>query len=256
VDGFAPAQREAAHARLGKGEVLVERLETLYGDRPIPVPDGLIHHWVGTVFIPHATLAQTLAFLQDYDNQYKYYSPNVQRSKLIRRSGNDFEISQRLRETKIITVTLDANYDVKYVLLNSHSAAAYSHSTRIAEVANAGKPDEFEKPPGNDSGFLWRLNSYWRFLQREGGVYIQLEAISLTRDIPPGLGWLIGPICYQHSARVAAIHSHAHARRARQNLHPLIRLRARLDSRSARCLARIDSLRARPYNQFRCAVPG
>jgi hypothetical protein len=193
IDGLPPAQRETARAGLGNGEVLVEHLETLDGGRPIPVPGGLIHHWAGTAFIPHATLAQTLAFLQDYNNQYKLYSPNVQRSKLIHRSGNEFEISQRLQGTKIITVTLDADYDVKYILLTPDSAAAYSRSTRIAEVANAGKPDELEKSPGNDSGFLWRLNSYWRFLQRDGGTYIQLEAISLTRDIPTGLGWLIGP---------------------------------------------------------------
>jgi hypothetical protein len=193
VDGLAPMQRDGALVRLEKGEMLVERLQTLNNGQSIPVPDGMIHHWVGTVFIPHATLAQTLAFLQDYDNQYKFYLPEVQRSKLIRRQGNDFEISQLLRETKIITVTLDANYNVKYVFLSPDSATAYSRSTRIAEIANAGKQDEFEKQPGDDGGYLWRLYSYWRFLQRDGDVYTQLEAISLTRDIPTGLGWLVGP---------------------------------------------------------------
>ncbi len=90
-------------------------------------------------------------------------------------------------------MTLDANYNVKYVFLSPDSATAYSRSTRIAEIANAGKPDEFEKQPGDDGGYLWRLYSYWRFLQRDGDVYTQLEAISLTRDIPTGLGWLVGP---------------------------------------------------------------
>jgi hypothetical protein len=193
IDGLPPAQRDAAVTRLKKGEVIVERLQTLDSGQPVPVPGGLIHHWAGTVFIPHATLAQTLAFLQDYNNQYKFYSPDVQRSKLIQHNGDEFQISQRLRETKIITITLDANYDVKYTLLGPDSASAVSRSTRIAEVANAGKPGEFEKTPGDDGGYLWRLYSYWRFLQRDGGTYIQLEAISLTRDIPTGLGWLVGP---------------------------------------------------------------
>jgi len=67
------------------------------------------------------------------------------------------------------------------------------NSTRVAEVESAGEPGEHEKPIGNDSGFLWRLNSYWRFWERDGGVYVQLEAVSLTRDIPEGLGWLIRP---------------------------------------------------------------
>jgi hypothetical protein len=51
-----------------------------------------------------------------------------------------------------------------------------------------------ELPPGQDHGFLWRLNSYWRFEERDGGVYVECEAISLTRNVPLGLGWLVNPI--------------------------------------------------------------
>lgn len=193
IDGLALQQRNADLARLKNGEVIVERLETLDQGRPIQVPDGLIHHWIGTVFIPGATLPQTLAFLQDYNKQYKFYAPDVQQSKLMQRNGDDFKVFLRLRKHKVITVILNTEYDVKYSSLGPDRATSYSRSTRIAEVENAGKPDESEKPVGNDSGFLWRLNSYWRFLQRDGGVYVQLEAISLTRDIPTGLNWLISP---------------------------------------------------------------
>lgn len=193
IDDLPPQQRNADLAQLKNGDVVVERLQTLDQGRPIPVPGGLIHHWIGTVFIPGATLTQTIAFLQDYDNQYKFYSPDVERSKLLQRNGDDFKVFFRLRKHKVITVVLDTEYDVKYPTLGQDRAASDSRSTRIAEVENAGKPDESEKPVGNDSGFLWRLNSYWRFLQRDGGVYVQLEAISLTRDIPTGLNWLIGP---------------------------------------------------------------
>src|SRR5205807_8610257 len=72
---------------------------------------------------------------------------------------------------------------------------AYSRSvsTRIAEVVDPGQPGEREKPVGHDGGFLWRLNSYWRFVERDGGVFVECESISLTRDIPTGLGWMIGP---------------------------------------------------------------
>ncbi len=82
---------------------------------------------------------------------------------------------------------------MKYVRISADREVSYSYSTKIAEVENAGKPEESEKPVGQDSGFMWRLNSYWRFLQGDGGVYIQLEAISLTRDIPAGIGWLVKP---------------------------------------------------------------
>lgn len=193
VDGLAPQDRAAALERLKKGELIVDKLETRDHGSPIPVPGGLIHHWVGTVFIPGATLAQTLAFLQDYDNQYKFYSPDVQQSRLLQYAGNDFKVFLRLRKRKVITVILNTEYDVKYSSFGADRASSDSRSTRIAEVVNAGKPNESEKPVGDDNGFLWRLNSYWRFLQRDGGVYMQLEAISLTRDIPAGLNWLIGP---------------------------------------------------------------
>jgi hypothetical protein len=193
IDGLRAADRDAEFTRLKAGEVITERLQTRDEGQPISVPGGLIHHWIGTVFIPGVTLAQTLAFLEDYDNQYKFYTPDVQRSKLIERDGDHFRIFLRLRKTKVVTVILNTEYDVKYTGLDSERATSDSHSTRIAEVENAGKPNESEKPVGNDSGFLWRLNSYWRFQQRDGGVYVQLEAISLTRDIPTGLGWLISP---------------------------------------------------------------
>jgi len=152
-----------------------------------------VHHWMGTVFIPGVTPKQTLAFLQDYDNQYKFYGPDVQNSRLIKRDGEDFKVFLRLRKTKVITVILNTEYDIKYSVLNASQATSVSRSTRIAEVENAGKASEKEKPVGDDGGFMWRLNSYWRFAERDGGVYIQLEAISLTRDIPTGLGWLVGP---------------------------------------------------------------
>lgn len=193
VDQLSQKEREESYARLKKGEVVTERLQTLEAGHQIPFPGGLVHHWLGTVFIPSATLAKTLAFLQDYNNQYKFYAPDVQQSKLIQRNGNNFKVFLRLRKTKVVTVILDTNYDVKYEVFAPDRAASYSYSTRIAEVDNAGKPSETEKPVGNDSGFLWRLNSYWRFSERDGGVYVQLEAISLTRDIPSGLGWFVGP---------------------------------------------------------------
>jgi hypothetical protein len=193
VDELPTQQREAVSARLKRGEVATQRLETLERGASIPVPSGLIHHWVGIVFIPGANLTQTLALLQGYDEHSRIYAPRVLRSKLIQHNGDDFKVFLRLRETKIVTVVLDTEYDVHYVRLDSTRAYSRSYSTRVAEVDGAGQLGELEKPIGDDSGFLWRLNSYWRFWERDGGVYVQLEAISLTRDIPDGLGWLIRP---------------------------------------------------------------
>lgn len=193
LEGLPAEERTAEYERLEKAEVLTQQLKTLDDGRPIPVPGGLIHHWLGTVFIPGATLGRTLAFLQDYDNQYKFYAPDVQQSRLMQRNGNEFKVFLRLRKTKVVTVILNTEYDVKYIPLDVDHAASNSYSTRIAEVEHAGQSDESQRPVGDDSGFLWRLNSYWRFSEHDGGTYVQLEAISLTRDIPAGLGWLISP---------------------------------------------------------------
>ncbi len=192
-DGLPQGQREPLLARLQRGEVVTERLETYDQGRPVSVPDGMIHHWRGIAFIPGATLARTLALLQDYDNHSKTFAPDVERSRLLSRSGDDFKVYLRLRRKKVVTVVLNTEYDVHYTMLAGGRAASRSYSTRIAEVRNAGQSDEAEKPVGDDSGYLWRLYSYWSFWQRDGGVYVQLEAISLTRDIPAGLGWLIRP---------------------------------------------------------------
>lgn len=194
IDTVPPLQRDDYDARLRKGEVVTKQLQTLEEGRAIHVPDGLIHHWIGLVFIPGASLANTVALLQDYDQQHKFYAPEVERSRLIRRTGDNFHVYLRLRRKKVVTVVLNTEYDVHYTMLGNDRAYARSYSTRIAEVDHAGGAIETEKPIGNDSGFLWRLNSYWRFWQRDGGTYVQLEAISLTRDIPTGLGWLIRPL--------------------------------------------------------------
>jgi len=193
VDGLPPRQRQAVSERMKRGEVVTQRLETLERGAPLPVPGGLIHHWIGVVFIPGANLKQTLALLQGYNEHSRVFAPRVLRSKLIQHNGDDFKVFLRLRETKIITVVLDTDYDVHYAQVGSTRAYSRSCSTRVAEVESAGQAGEYEKPAGHGGGFLWRLNSYWRFWERDGGIYIQLEAISLTRDIPDGLGWLIRP---------------------------------------------------------------
>ena len=41
---------------------------------------------------------------------------------------------------------------------------------------------------------MWRLNSYWLLRERDGGVYLECEAVSLSRGVPAALAWLIDPI--------------------------------------------------------------
>jgi hypothetical protein len=194
VDGLPEAGRNDAHARLQRGNVVTGRLETRDSAGPIHTPGAMIHHWVGTIFISGVSLQQVLTLLQDYGHHSIYYGPEVTKSKLLERSGDDFKVYFRLTRKRIITVVLDTEYEVHYRRLDATRALSRSYTTRIAQVEHPGESNERAKTPGNDDGFLWRLYSYWRFFEADHGVYVQCEAISLTRDIPTGLNWLIGPM--------------------------------------------------------------
>lgn len=194
IDGLPQARRQSVLSRLERGEVVSEQLTTPASPAEIATPGALIHHWVGTVFIPGATLKQVLALVQDYDHQHQYYEPEVERSKLLARSGDDFKVYLRLRQTDVITVVLDTEYDVHYERLDANREASFSRSTRVAELVHPDEAGERALSNADDHGFLWRINSYWRFEETSRGVFVQCEAVSLSRDIPVGLGWLVGPL--------------------------------------------------------------
>ena len=164
------------------------------GEASVKVTNGLIHDWIAAAFVPNTTVTATLALIQDYDNHKNVYKPDVMDSKLISRDGNDFKIFLRLLKKKIITVVLDTDHDVHYSSVDPTHWCLRSYTTRIAEVEDAGTEKEKVLEPDTGYGFLWRLYSYWRLQERDGGVYVECRAISLTRDIPVGLGWVIEPI--------------------------------------------------------------
>lgn len=193
VDSLADAQRKEAYAALARGEVEIHQLATLDNGKAIVCPSGMIHHWVGAVFVPKAKLADVLAVLEDYDHQSTYYAPDVERSKIESRDGDHFRVFLRFRRHKVITVVLNTEHEIQYFRDAPGREHSRSSAVRIAEVENPGKPEEREKAPGDDGGFLWRMETWWRMEEGDGGVYVQSEVASLTRDIPTGLGWMIGP---------------------------------------------------------------
>ena len=174
--------------------------------QPARVPGGLIHDWVGAAFTAGTTVEATLQLVQNYDHHQDIYKPEVLVSKLVRHRRNDFEIYLRLWKKKVLTVVLDTDHDVQYRPLDAARWLCRSYTTRIAEVENAGTPKEQVFPPDTGYGFLWRLNSYWRFEERDGGVYIECRAMSLSRDVPLGLGWIVEPII-QKLPRESLIHT-------------------------------------------------
>ena len=193
VDALPESQRTVAYAALKRGEVQIHQLNTLDNGKPIGCPGGLIHHWVGVVFIPGATLDDVLGVLQEYDRQSTYYAPDVERSRIESHEGDHFRVFLRFRRHKVITVVLNTEHDVHYFRDAPGRAHSRSSAVRIAEVENPGKSDERQEPPGDDGGYIWRMETWWRMEEHDGGVYVQSEVASLTRDIPTGLGWLVGP---------------------------------------------------------------
>ena len=192
VERLPAVQRAMDEEQLRNGQLVIERLETLDSGEPIPTPGGIIHHWVGTIFVPGATLSQTLSFMQDYDHKVEYFKPDIVRSKILRHEGDDYFVLLRFYNKKIITTVIDTDQEVHYHVVDSTHAYSRSRTTRVQEVENAGKSDEKLEAEGRDRGFMWRMNTYWRFEEKGGGTYIECQAISLTRDIPMGLGWMVG----------------------------------------------------------------
>jgi hypothetical protein len=192
VERLPEARRTEALAQLRSGGVVIEKLETLDDGKPIAVPGGLIHHWIGTAFVPGATLAQTLAFMQDYDHKVEYFKPDIVRSKILRHEGDDYFVLLRFYQKKIITTVIDTDQEVHYHVVDKTHAWSRSNATRVQEVDNPGKSDERLEPEGHDRGFVWKLNTFWRFEEKDGGTYLECQAISLSRDIPTGLGWMVG----------------------------------------------------------------
>jgi hypothetical protein len=193
IDRLPEGRRATAYADLRAGKAVIEKLETLENSRRIPVPGGMIHHWIGTVFIPGATLEETLALEEDYQHHHVYFAPDVIRSKILRHDGNNFTVLLRFYKKKVITTVTDTEHEVHYVAVDSTHVWSRSHTTRIQEVDNEGQPSERLEPEGHDHGFLWRMNTDWHFEQKDGGTYVESQSISLTRDIPVGIGWMIGP---------------------------------------------------------------
>jgi hypothetical protein len=194
VDALAGDTQKTAYDQLKRGDILVERLQTKISGKDTDVPDGIIHHWVGLAFIPSTALAKVIPAVQDYGHRDELYKPDVIAARVVSHQGNDYKIFMRLYQKRFTTVVFNTDYDIHWGQVDAKKVYSNSYSTRIAQVKDASHPDGEEMPVGKDSGYLWRLYTYWRFQEKDGGVYVQCEAVSLTRDIPTGLGWLLRPL--------------------------------------------------------------
>ena len=193
IDELPEAERTRAYEKLKQGSVELRRLGKDDGEVAAKIPGGMIHDWEGMVFIPGAKLDQVLGVLQDYNKHSQYYAPDVESAKIESHEGDHFRVYMRFRRKKIVTVVLNTEQDVTYFRDSATREHSRSSAIRIREVENPGTKYEKEKSSDEENGFLWQMETWWRMEERDGGVYLQNEAVTLTRDIPAGLGWLIGP---------------------------------------------------------------
>ncbi len=157
-------------------------------------PGALLHHWRGTAFIPNATPAEMLAVLRDFSHFSRHYAPQVVSARALTDDGQTATLAVRFREQRVVTVVLDGEYKVESRLSGRDRGYSISRSLHFWQVDNPGTVRERHRLEGEDDGFLWRLNSYWSFTKVHGGLQIECEAVSLTRDVPMGLGWLVTPV--------------------------------------------------------------
>jgi putative flippase GtrA len=194
IERQPPPQLAQTMAALKRGEVIVTRgVERDGTSNELSIDGGLVNHWRGTVFVPKVKLDDLLKVLQEPQTD-KHKQEDVLSSRVISRDGDSQKVFLRLRRTKFVTVVYDTEYDVDYVRVAPDRAFSNSISTKIVEIENAGTPRERALPEGNDSGYMWRLNSYWRYKQFEDGVLVEIESLTLSRNLPAIIGPLIRPI--------------------------------------------------------------
>jgi len=194
IERQPPAQLARTIAALKRGEVIVTRgVARDDSSNEVPVRGGMINHWRGTVFVPNVKLDTLMKVLQEPQSD-KHKQEDVLSSRVVSRDGDSQKVFLRLRRTKFVTVVYDTEYDVEYKRIDANRAFSNSISTKVVEIENAGTPKERALPEGNDSGYMWRLNSYWRYKQLDGGVLVEIESLTLSRNLPAIVGSLIRPI--------------------------------------------------------------
>ena len=175
--------------RVQAGEVLVA------GHDLVKVPRGLIHHWMGAMFLRDATLDDVTRVLSDYNRYAEFYRPFVVKSKLLEDTTDRQKITiVMVQKAFSVTAAVEADDEIRVTKLDASRLYSSSNSVRIQEIANYGGRDEQLLPEGQGPGYIWRTFGITRLVERDGGVYVEMETIALSRGIPIEFRWLIKPI--------------------------------------------------------------
>jgi len=193
IDHLDPAEKTKLYGQIENGSIVVLPVDTTDNGKRIKIPDGMIHHWAGVMFARGITLQQVEALILDYSNYGEIYRPTIRRGRVLSHSGDTFNTLVQFYSHSP-EMAFDAHFDVHVFHDNPDHTRIRSISTHVNQLQSAGNPDSPVMPDGQGNGYLWRLNDYWRLEQKDGGVFVQIESIELSRSVPYLLSWIIDPI--------------------------------------------------------------
>jgi hypothetical protein len=176
--------------RLRRGELIIEKLTPSPG---AGFSGAMLHHWRGTAFAAGATAADFERLMKDFNAYPQRFSPQVLQARVLAQKDDRVQAWMRIKQRHVITVVMDTTYDIRFGRLDALHGYSASRSARISEIDSPGTRAERALNSSEEHGFLWRLNTYWSYEERDGGLYLQVESVSLTRSIPRGLAWAVGP---------------------------------------------------------------
>lgn len=241
-DAYLQAATAAMQARLQPGAHFLwvdeepDRVESIRTKGPyigqvgrhIPkkVPSGLIHDWIGVGFVPNVKIEDILQIVRDYDRYKEVYKPGVIDSISHGTDGVKDLFSLRLANKSVVAKTaLDTDCEASYIRLDDRRWYGFSNTTHIQEIDKFGTPEQHTLPEDQGTGLIWRLSSITRLEERDGGVYAELEAIALSRDIPAAFRLIVTPIVRRvsrdslatslHQTKLAVDDSMAHRKQER-----------------------------------------
>ena len=165
------------------------------------VPSGLIHHWIGAAFIPHSDIDRLIGVLQNYDRFKDFYKPVIADSHFVGcdQMNPEFSVTWH-RHVLFVNAAMEGRCQAQHFAINPRRGYSIANVTQLREIEQYGRPEERALPVDTGHGFAWRLHDISRYEEREGGVYLETEAIALTRDIPASLRWLVSGIVKHLSA--------------------------------------------------------
>jgi hypothetical protein len=190
LDFLDPKEAVGERQATRSGQIPIRQISTT---KNIKVPDGMIHHWRGSVFIPGVPIDFILSRVKN-PNLEDTKQEDVLDSKVLERTPNSLKLYLKLQKSKLVTVVYNTEHFVRYSSYGPDQESSSSIATKIAEIEFTSNKEEREKPEGQDRGFLWRMNSYWRYQQVDGGVIVECESMTLSRSVPFLLEYIIRPL--------------------------------------------------------------